>query len=106
MHAEGQYQTLYACSSFLDDVPFSSLVSYLASGIGTSTTATRRTSTTTPSNTSTASSSSAVSDSRPQFPVEAILGIVFGVLSLLGLLAGLFVWRVHKRRTSVAHEEY
>ncbi len=103
----GDCQTLSACSSFLEEVPFSSLVGYLASSTSTaSVTRTSATATSTRGGTSSPSVAPAGSESRSQIPVEAILGIVFGVLSVLGLLVGLFVWRAHKRRASLAQEEY
>ncbi len=108
MHAEwGNCQTLSACSSFLEEVPLSSLVGYLASSTSTaSVTRTTASATSTQVVTYFPSPAPVGSESRSQFPVEVILGVGFGGLSVLGLLAGILVWRAHKERASLAQEEY
>jgi len=40
-----------------------------------------------------------------QLPVEAVLGIVFGILTFLGLVAGFFVWRIQKKKAAMVFME-
>jgi len=98
-------QAVTACSHYATVVPLPDIISYLAS-IPLAATSTSASASSAPTAVgSPTQNPGAPSRSSGQLPVEALLGLVFGMLTLLGLAAGFFVWRTRKERAAIVFME-